>query len=217
MGFVINPHGRWDNGVIPYRFLTMSQDNRQLIRKVMDRWEEVLQDHAGRKIIEFRPVDRTFKGARIKISRVNTGTSAGCKGTWSSDKKGLVIGGEKLCSLGDDIENWPHELGHVIGLGHEHMRPDSLLQPRGNKGHGLMRKERQDCFSYGAYDYQSIMHYTGQTADFQSIYNVPAVWAQHPIQDKRSKAEIESESWNPSNGDLRAIVYMYGAARPGES
>jgi hypothetical protein len=72
-----------------------------------------------------------------------------------------VVTGSYSCSLGTLL----HELGHVVGLWHEHERPDRNTYITFNPGNVILGSESNftqlsDNFQdLGPYDYASIMHY----------------------------------------------------------
>ncbi|XP_036357541.1 uncharacterized protein LOC115209455 [Octopus sinensis] len=65
----------------------------------------------------------------------------------------------------DKIRSILHELGHCMGLNHEHSRPDrdhyiTVYRHRINSYHNFEKISRDKAFTFGIpYDYYSIMHY----------------------------------------------------------
>lgn len=83
-----------------------------------------------------------------------------------------------------------HELGHVIGFGHEESRPD---YPAGGTGDCAKQPSSPDGVSYGAYDIDSVMSYCGQP-----VGNI-ATW----------KTRL-------SPGNIAAVQRAYGRRRSGQ-
>lgn len=148
-----NPIGKWKDGRVPYYLSgSFTSEEATIIRSAMDEWESV----AAVKFIEVTP-----RSGAYKIIKVN-------ENTWSSS-----IGENNAdCEMnfgtgGDTYSHVLHELGHALGLLHEHQRPDRdrfvrivwsnlIEQFRINflvRDNPLIVEEEYD------YDYQSIMHY----------------------------------------------------------
>lgn len=148
-----NPITKWEGGIIPYYFKgNFSNQDIATIEDGMKRWEQT----AG---VDFQKV--TPRAGAYRIEKV------------SDDKWQSSIGeNNSFCYMifgsgGDALEHIIHELGHGLGLLHEHQRPDrekyiiivysNILQSF------VFNFEAKDNpliteVNY-AYDYQSVMHY----------------------------------------------------------
>jgi hypothetical protein len=136
----------WTNGVIPYEFdAGVSQANRNAMVASMADWQVVAN-------VNFRP--RNGDGNYVYIQNSSGNNSA----------LGMQ-GGKQIIN----IYNWnlefvmAHELGHCLGLTHEHTRPsrDSFITINWSN----IQSDYQNQFTinnlpeYGPYDFDSVMHY----------------------------------------------------------
>lgn len=180
MGFIARPQYRWPNGAIPYNFgSNLAPEPRRIVEACMTRWEDLVARYAGRGIIEFTRKSPLNAGHGWVEIVEGAKTLAGTLGI-----RNLKDGCVYLTLALNDFGNIPHELGHIIGLGHEHARPDSMLTwretnarfgstllPRilrpstgpakGAKytGQRQLLEEQSFCLPHGSYDIMSIMHY----------------------------------------------------------
>ena len=176
----------WQNGIIPY-YLTGDFTEQEIlhITNSMVQWEEI----AGVRFQEVTPRARAYNIIRIHEKK------------WTSS----VGENNSVCymNFGDDSDPFPHivhELGHALGLLHEHQRPDRDLyinifwdnilsqywinfETRDNP---LIEEE-----SY-PYDYQSIMHYPSKSFSIDGTETLVSLSAQNPINRLNIITEIDA-------------------------
>jgi len=144
---------RWENGIIPYEFhSSLSDGGRTVARQAIEHWN----DKSSITLVE-----RNATAADAPSDYVQFVKGPGCA-SWVG-KQGQVqeIWVSDFCTTGSMI----HEIGHAIGLLHEHTRAD-----RDQYIEVLWANIQQDkTFNFelnasgsvdlGEYDYNSIMHY----------------------------------------------------------
>jgi hypothetical protein len=171
--------GPWKDGKIPYYLKgEFSAQDQQNILEAMESWENV----CGVRFTKVSP--RSSAYAIIRVSRQEWESSIG-----ENNSQCHMIFGRYY----SDIDVIIHELGHCLGLVHEHQRPDRDKYIIINWGNILSGKEYNfeimDNPLYieqnFAYDYTSIMHYEPNAF---SINGSPTIIA------------IDSTSIDPSTG-----------------
>lgn len=142
----------WPNGIVYYEFdANVTQANRDAALAAMREWTpgNSLVFRAGRGSLGLFPI-------YIHIQNSTGNNSA----------LGMIPGGQIL-----NMSSWGsrfiivHELGHALGLHHEHERPDRDFFVAINGGN--VQSGRENQFTklpngtpiYGPYDFDSIMHY----------------------------------------------------------
>ncbi len=191
---------RWPDGIVPYQFSeTITQTQREQATAAVAHWNNnstVLM------------LERTDENSEQYSDFISFEPSNGCA-SWVGR-----IGGEQSVWVADSctVGSVVHEIGHAIGLFHEHTRPD-----RDNfitVNHENIPEDRMINFdiidagaeSLGDYDYGSIMHY-GE--NFFSSNGNPTISAPDGIQigqrDALSAIDIESVDTMYST-DLRLDV-----------
>jgi hypothetical protein len=145
--------GKWEDGIIPY-FLKgeFSDQDIQNIKEAMTRWENV----CGIKFEKVSPRSNAY--AIIRVSRNVWESSIG----ENNSECHMIFG-----NTASDVAVITHELGHCLGLVHEHQRPDRDSYIIINWYNILTGKdfnfEIMDNPLYAEqtyeYDYTSIMHY----------------------------------------------------------
>lgn len=161
MGNVVDlPNRRWPNGVIPF---VISNDfataERGIVESGIRHWNE-------RTVINLRDKstgDQDF----VKFVKA----AGGC----SSDHGRTGNEQEIRCDTGSKA-TIIHEIGHAVGLVHEHQRKDRdcflTFNPTPPLVGNLQLIIRTDGSAVGEYDYKSIMHY-GPTQDGTTVLVSP--------------------------------------------
>jgi hypothetical protein len=238
MGLTCVKRHRWRDGVIPYAFndkQDIPANSKVVIVRTMKRWEKLTGG-----CIHFVPWRDETDYVRIGTVGYDS-TSAGCVGRRSVEPNYVRIGGKKKFTLGGhDVtlpgypkgtRNIPHELGHIIGLEHEHYRRDSKLVPQplppaptrrsrfaiADPKEAMARAAWDSvngatsmCVPVGMYDLQSIMHYEcpcgwkWQTEQ-PNVAKLPAFG----YLNVPSEQEVVMETWRPSICDIFTVRWLY--------
>lgn len=189
-------YGRtWANGIVPYQLTNdLSAASEAKVRSAIDHWNS----NAAIKLVE-----RTSQNAAQYpnylnfISATQCASWVGFQGTGPQD---VYVG--DYCTTGSMI----HEIGHGLGLLHEHTRPDRDAYVKINWANVTEGKEHNfDILSDGAvllgdYDYGSIMHYGTY---FFSTNNAPTLEATLPTNATIGQRQATSQ------GDRAAVGKLY--------
>lgn len=199
---------KWPEARVCYQ---IDQDvNQQPILKAMEHWT----DRTG---MQFLPCQKSQNsngccapcGEYIRFIKGN-----GCWSFIGRQSDSCAFGGQLLstgssCTTGNII----HEIGHALGLLHEHTRIDRDQYIRVDEGniqqsqmHNFEIRGKQ-VSGNGKYDYDSIMHY-GNWA-FAVNHKNPTIW---PIDSNGNRREDVSigQRESLSEGDVQLISSIYG-------
>ena len=143
----------WPNGLVPYRIReSLSESAKKKVRSAIERWNETGA---------ITMVERTTATAAAYPDYIDFVEAPQCASWVGFQNTGpqSIFTGDK-CSEGSMI----HEIGHALGLLHEHTRPDrdNYVQINwdsisADKSHNF--DVLADAIPLGEYDYASIMHY----------------------------------------------------------
>ena len=184
--------GRWPDGVMPYGFADgIDATQRDAVLAAIEHWTE-------RTRIAF--VERTEANADVYDDWVEFQPTSGCAsfvGRADEQPQPLFV---ESCTVGSVI----HEIGHAVGLYHEHTRPDrdmwitvdeSQIRPGREFNFEIQRTNAREL---GPYDYGSIMHYGER---FFAEGDAPTIIVP-PGEAIGQRAAL-------SDGDVRAVDAMY--------
>ncbi|BFZ01255.1 hypothetical protein BsWGS_04294 [Bradybaena similaris] len=195
----------WEFGVIPYVIDDkFSSRDKALFKLAVELWEE----HTCLVFKEKEPSDKDFI--------IFTEGTCGC-----CSHVGRRGGGQAI-SIGKGCEKLgivTHELGHVIGFQHEHVRPDrdkyiQVVWEHIEKGEEYNFHLNNDTNSLGEeYDFDSIMHYSRDI--FAKKPNLNTM-----IPHRRPGMILPpqiGQRVKPSEGDIIQVAKMYGCAKCGST
>lgn len=152
MGFVVESHRRWwPGGIVPFEFARdLTDEDRAAIREVMRAWSELA------------PVRFVARDGESRFVRIRE------RGFAEEYKAGRSVIGRRRCSHSVRVASAGlshvvfHELGHAIGLLHEHQRPDRddfvVVRPEREPAARSNLRVRSGR-TVGPYDPGSVMHY----------------------------------------------------------
>lgn len=192
---------RWTDATIPYEFVTshFNEDEVYYIQKAMDRWQETT-------CVKFRPYASTDKN-RIRFQNGNGCNSLlGMNGFRGVQAINLQSPGCRYSGL------YLHEIGHAIGLVHEHQLPDrdQYIYIIYDNVAPSMRQwfdkyDEKDVNQYGVpFEYSSVMHYGVQA--FSKDGSSQTIRARDPTREKEiGRVYLKGLSFT----DIKVVNLMY--------
>ena len=194
--------GAWDAGVIPYQISdAFSATERQRILSRFTVWMQ---------LAPVRFVPRTSQTAYLTITRdpATANQATACFSGVGQPRRGLTV----RTNLGDGCQSdrtVAHELGHALGLFHEHQRPDrdnyvtiDFSNIRANAVGNFNISTTLPLV--GEYDFGSIMHYAQRA--FAEDTSRPTIIPHAPFSQW---APIMGTQPNPTESDHSGVAFLY--------
>lgn len=189
----------WSKNVVSYKI--SSNVNTDSVRKAIDMWRTRL---AG--VLEFRELTTVTATTSYVIFKLGAG--------YSSDCVGMKGGGPQVVTIDPAMRvgNIAHEIGHVIGLWHEHSHPardQFIIIHTDNINNGdrdQFIKKDMSSVNVNDYDFASLMHYDqnafaiGRNPHLITIELQPAF---------RGKGIVFGQRNKPSDRDIEMIKNLY--------
>ena len=176
---------RWPKGIVPYAIEDGVVDGANIVPAI-EEWN-------SKTVIEFVP--RRKQRSYVAFVKVDGGNCRAALGR---------VGGRQEIFIppsGCSVESLIHEIGHAVGLEHEHERRDrdTYISMRAENLSVESTAHSNGANPLGPYDYASTMHYD----PYSFSLNGRAVFETIP-------PGIAIPSAGLSSGDINKIAWMYG-------
>jgi len=201
-GFEAYASRPWKNGIVPVKFHSnITQPQKDLFWNACEEWSKVAKVRCRLKSI--------FESNYLLVT--NTKAANRC---WTELGSG-TSGGERVFNFAADwcwnSVSLLHELGHVLGLMHEHQRPDRdkyievFAENAGEMSYSYDKLSLGAMDNSGPYDFFSIMHY------WNAAYSVNGKPIMVPRPGFEKFASVMGYATKLSIGDQALIQKIYGA------